>query len=163
MSLFFRNFSPSYFVAADDLTRQFRGCMRALLSNLTAVLLVIHAMIGCCHHHWHSDAECAAAATISAAPCQCCDPCCGSNDESEQPSHPCDGKLECQGVCNYVPTEKTQIDASPADAAFDFAAAIPTLLGGHLAAATLSWDRAHTLNDSPPPLRLHLLHQILLI
>ena len=139
--------------------------MHALISNLTAVLLIIHAMIGCCHHHWHCDEECAAAAaiTLCAAPCQCCDQCCGSHDESEQPSQPCNGELECQGICTYLPTQKTVIDASPAVAAFDFAAVIPTLLDGRLAAAALSWDRTHTHNDSPPALRLHLLHQILLI
>ena len=139
--------------------------MHAFLSNLTAFLLVVHAMIGCCHHQWHCDAECAAAAPVSlcAAPLPCCDQCCGSYHESEPPAEPCDCEFECQGVCTYVPTEKTQVDASPADAAFDFPAAIPALLDGQLAAAALPWDLAHTLNDSPPPLRLHLLYQILLI
>ena len=137
--------------------------MRALQSNLTAILLVIHAMIGCCHHHWHCDAECAAAVTLCAAPCQCCDQCGGSHDESEQPSQPCNGELQCQGVCSYLPTQKTVIDASDVDSGLDFAAIIPTHLDGHLAAAALPWGFAHTVNDSPPPLRLHLLHQILLI
>jgi len=138
--------------------------MRTLLSNLTAVLLVIHAMIGCCHHHWHSDTECAEAEfTLCAAPCQCCDPCCGTHDEGELPSSPCNGELECQGVCAYLPTQKTVIDDSSADIAVDFAAVAPSLLDGRLAAATLPWDLAHTLNESPPPLRLHLLYQILLI
>jgi hypothetical protein len=143
--------------------------MHAFLSNLTAVLLVIHAMIGCCHHHWHCDDECAAAVTLCAAPCPCCapytccEPCCGSHDESEQPSQPCNGELQCQGVCSYLPTQKTVIDASDVDSGLDFAAIIPTHLDGHLAAAALPWGFAHTVNDSPPPLRLHLLHQILLI
>jgi len=137
--------------------------MHALLSNLTAVLLVIHAMIGCCHHPWCSDAECAAAATASATPRDCCDHRGDSHDEPGQPSQPCNGEIECHGVCTYVPTQKTVIDASPADAACDFAAAIPSLLDSRLAAVALSWDRACAPHDSPPSLRRHLLHQILLI
>ncbi len=139
--------------------------MHAFLSNLTAVLLVVHAMIGCCHHPWHCEVECAAAAPVSlcAVAFPCCDQCCESYDESEPPAEPCDCELECQGVCTYLPTEKTQIDVSPADTAFDLPAAIPALLDGHLAAARLSRVLAHTLDESPPPLRLHLLHQILLI
>ncbi len=139
--------------------------MRALLPNLTAVLLVIHAMIGCCHHHWHSDTECAEAAfTLCASPrCQCGDPCCVPHEQSEQPSQPCNGELECHGVCTYLPTQKTVIDTSIAGNAFDFAVLVPTIVDRRLDAATLPWDLSHTLNESPPPLRLHLLYQTLLI
>lgn len=136
--------------------------MRALVSNLTAVLLVIHAMIGCCHHHWHCDDECATAANVSAAPCHCCERHNGSHDEGELPSSPCNGERECHGVCTYLPTQKTVVDASSTDAGFDFDAPIPMILDGHLAAARLSWGRAHILND-PPPIRLHLLYQVLQI
>jgi hypothetical protein len=62
-----------------------------------------------------------------------------------------------------LPTQKTVIDASPADTAFDFAAVIPTLLDGRLPTAAWILDSARTLDDSPSSLRLHLLHQILLI
>lgn len=137
--------------------------MHAFLSNLTAALLVIHAMIGCCHHHWHRDVECAAPATICATESPCCDHLGGLGDADEQPSPPCNGELECHGVCNYVPTEKTEIDASSVDATLDLAATIPSLLDGRLASTTLSWDSALAPHDSPPPQRLHLLLQILLI
>jgi hypothetical protein len=38
-----------------------------------------------------------------------------------------------------------------------------THFDGHLAAAAMDWDRAHIRGDSPPRLRLHLLHQHLTI
>jgi hypothetical protein len=138
--------------------------MRAFLSNLTAVMLVIHAMIGCCHHHWHSEAECAESATFAlfVPPCQCGHSCCGRQDQSEQSSSPCDREFECQGLCSYLPTQRTVIEASASGAAIDFAALVPTLLDGRFVAAALPCDRAHTLNHSPP-LKLHLLNQILLL
>jgi hypothetical protein len=137
--------------------------MRAFLSNLTALLLIVHAMFGCCRHHWQSDTECAAATTICAESAPGCGHCCCSHDEDEQPSEPCSGGLECQGVCTYLPTSKTVVDASAANNAFDFAAIAATLLDGRLAVSVSPWARAHAPDDSPPRLRLHLLHQSLLI
>jgi len=155
------NFLASSVVASDDKTGECRNRMKAFLSNLTAVLLVIHAMIGCCH--WHDNASCISSATISATPSQCCGHRHGSHDKNKQPAQPCNGEVKCQGLCSFLPSQKVVIDAPTSDAALDFASAMSTHFDGHLAAAAMGWDRAHIRGDSPPRLRLHLLHQHLLI
>ena len=74
---------------------------------------------------------------------------------------PCDGHSQCQGVCTYLPVQKTQLDKSQLDVPMDFAAIVPATCDAQIAA---EFCVAHSL-DVPlePPLRLHLLHQILLI
>ena len=136
--------------------------MRTLVSNLTAALLVIHAMIGCCHHHWHQDDESAATST-GVACCCCCDHHDHSHGTSEAPNQPCNGERECHGVCTYIATPRTSLAAATLGVDLDFAAVIPVHGGSPFAAATTLWNQLQVCDDSPPPLRLHLLHQILLI
>ena len=86
-----------------------RGVMRALVPNLTAVLLVIHAMIGCCHHHWHTDGEVrnprrSAYRTLQLLRVTTAD----RMTTSKVPGEPCNGERECQGVCTYLPTQRMQ-------------------------------------------------------
>jgi hypothetical protein len=87
--------------------------------------------------------------------------CCDCRDErdarsNEPPDEPCRCRLECHGTCVYVPPQKTQIDA-PLTAAFvDAVQALqPLLLDRH--------DTTCPGHFSDAPLRVHLLHQILLI
>jgi hypothetical protein len=136
--------------------------MRALVPNLTAVLLVIHAMIGCCHHHWHGDDE-VAAASISVSHCSCCSHQRATHDASKVPGEPCNGERECHGVCSYIPTQRMQLGASAGGIDFRLAIVTPVHTSGRIAAAAERLDQLDAVDDSPPPLRLHLLHQILLI
>jgi hypothetical protein len=135
--------------------------MRTLVSNLTAVLLVIHAMIGCCHHHWHHDDESATPKRVAC--CCCCDHHDPAHGTSEAPSQPCNGERECHGVCTYIATPRTSLDAATLGVDLDFAAVIPAHGGSPLSAASSLWSQLQGCDDAPPPLRLHLLHQILLI
>jgi hypothetical protein len=136
--------------------------MNNFLPNLTAVLLIINAMIGCCHRHWQCDAE-GMVTNVCVAPCGSCSY--HSEDrhsDKQPPADPCKGESSCHGVCTYLPTPKTVIDASSTDSAVDFSAAIPALLDWQLVAA-LPWNLAPDCSGASPSLRLHLLHQIWLI
>lgn len=155
-------FSRSRLDEADDKSNTVY--MHASLSNLTSILLIIHAMMGCCHRHWHYSDECVAEShSICAVANLCCEACCRSHTPGDQPSEPCNGARECQGICSYLPTQRTVIDAPTCDESCDFVAVNPTILNGPMANAAFDWERANTANESPPPLRLHLLHQIILI
>lgn len=158
----FREFHPSSFPAWDDEKVVTRGVMRALVPNLTAVLLVIHAMIGCCHHPWHGDGE-VEAASIRVSHCSCCGHHGVSHDASEGPSEPGNGERECHGVCSYIPTQRLQLGASAGGVDFSLAVMTPVHRSGRIAAPDERLEQLGIVDDSPPPLRLHLLHQILLI
>lgn len=143
--------------------------MRALFTNLTAVLLFIHAVLGCCWHHAHQCDRCgaedgAAAETGFArfAPgllgCHDCD-----DDDHGQPADPCRCQFECQGVCVYVAPQKSSLDgASVSGADFDLwavTAGPPAARIGEAAA------RADFLSSPimATGLRPHLLYQVLVI
>ena len=148
--------------------------MRAWFTNLTAVLLFIHAVLGCCWHHAHECDRCGAErcgaeeasgfahAALGLCGCHDC-----ADDDHGQPAGPCRCQFECQGVCTYLPPEKSSLDAglSGADfdgADFDFWAVTATPRAANIGEAT-----AHAHSFIPPraatPLPPHLLHQVLLI
>jgi hypothetical protein len=135
--------------------------MRATIANLTAFLLIVHAMIGCCHHHWQFDQERAAANPV--ATCSCCEHHCATQESADESPVPCDGREECHGVCTYLPTQRVDLDVLAGGNDFDIATAIPTHSFSPAATSDMVTGSIFTLDDSPPPLRLNLLHQILLI
>jgi hypothetical protein len=63
-------------------------------------------------------------------------------------------------MCSYVVPQKVQI-AAPQWVAMDLAAVLPTLADYSLKAAS-TWQAASLLPDVEPPLRMYLLHQVLL-
>jgi hypothetical protein len=160
--------------------------LRTLLSNLMATALIAHAMIGCCHHHWHragETASCDAQVLHVVHSCQCCghgatfgceipcedDTCDGSACDSSScggstcNGEPCDGQLECQGICSYLPTQRAEVDHS-LDAP-SFAANLPcdstaAYLNALDDAALAAVD--HHCNSPPPPTLVQL-RQLLLI
>jgi hypothetical protein len=158
----FRHFCRICFPRKDDETGRNHALMNTFLSNLTAAMLVIHAMIGCCHHHWHRADEAAAAPAISMA-CACC--CHGeqAGDEEQVPTEPCSGELQCQGVCTYLPSQKTAIDASPMASPFDYAVVPQIASSCRLAITESTWDSSDGTCNSLHPPTLHRLHQLLLI
>ncbi len=135
--------------------------MHAVLSHSMAALLFIHALLGCCWHHAHRSAPSESTPAQTSKPVACCH----HQDEGEseqQPQAPCDGRLECQGICTYLPPQKTQIDFAQVLLPFDHVAVLPAA-GSDCLAPTASWEFNCGPLDLKPPLRLHLLHQILLI
>ena len=130
---------------------------------LTAALLCMHALWGCCWHHAHActvattshEALNAAlrdhAASASCSHCPVGDPCDGS-----------DHRHECQGDrCVFVRVEATQI---PRLAFLNFAADFGQLSPQR--AVANGGDGLWVRDEGDPaaaPLRLHLLHRVLLI
>jgi hypothetical protein len=138
--------------------------MRRFVCTLTAVTLLVHALVGCCRHHDHRGVSCE---TV-----ECCDSvvagCCHEEHAAEshhdhQPLAPCDCKLQCKTFCISLPPEKTLLDAGHSTPGVDTVAvesnataSCPTLVAG--------WrDGLRAFRLSKPPLRLHLLHQVILI
>ena len=126
--------------------------MHAFNSILVTSCLLAHALFGCCWHHSH---DCVAHEAIAYSGGGCNDHGCPAKH-----SEPCNCRIECGAICVYLPIEKTVIDCSPVT--FDLVATNPTLFRDE-SANLLSWELASGLAASAPPLRLHLLHQILVI
>jgi hypothetical protein len=131
--------------------------MQAFLNSLTAALLFIHAVFGCCWHHAHAcGKDCASAVTKPA-------PCCHHHqrcDDGKQPERPCKCNFECEGTCTYILPQKVKVDA-PQSITLDLLAVLPSLADRQIEAAS-SWETVSSLPDWAPPLRTHLLHQVLL-
>ena len=126
-------------------------CMHLLASNLLASLLLTQALLGWC---WHCTDDCHRPSdSVIAEQCAACLH--GGIDGDE---HTCE--WQCQGSCVFVKADRTHID--------DVASVLPTItLEATLdlpqcPSAALTWlaseDRGGSL-----PVRLHLLHQLLLI
>ena len=142
--------------------------MRAIVRNLMAAMLLVHAMIGCCRHHGHESArhECSGTGE-SVATAACCSHghgCCG--DEEHSAPLPCDCKVECKALCVYLPPEKCNVDVVSFSQSFDIAST-HTSLGDFslidVIAASSGWAWTSTHTALEPPVRLHLLHQIILV
>jgi hypothetical protein len=135
--------------------------VNAIAATLMSTCLLAHALLGCCWHHEHAcithgTAAHDAAAHESVAHAD------GSCDHHNCPGDqraPCDCRLECGAVCVFVQLQKTIVDGSPT--ASDVVAIDPALRDNR-SETRLSWELATSAGHSPP-LRLHLLHQILLI
>lgn len=133
--------------------------MHALLSNLTALSLLIHALLGCCWHHGHSETCASSHAKAST--------CCshkhekpqGGGKESEPTEH---SDQKCEGeTCVFARTETQSdidIELAPAFESQFFQAKITT--------PCIFKEPPAELYSPPvllPPVRSHLLHRILLI
>ena len=73
---------------------------------------------------------------------------------------PCKCHVECEGTCTYVVPQKLKVVA-PQWVAMDIVAVLPLLAGESIETAP-SWEAVSSPNDLAPPLRTHLLHQVLL-
>lgn len=153
----FRRFS-------DGVTQRHReplNVMRAILSTLVAASLLGHAIADASRHQPRQCAECnsAAVATLAADRCRHDE---GTHRREHPPGRPCNCQLDCVGGCTYLPPQKVALEAtdllSPLVVA-DYSA-IPSVgssLAGHSLASHGMWA------FESPPLRRHLLLQILLI
>lgn len=139
--------------------------MQTVLSSLLAVTLGIHAMLGCCWHHAHDCTNCRTGRD-QVAKASCCHGACHAHrhadeipdDRDAAPKQPC--SHECAGVCIYLGGIKS-IDAGY-QPEFD-------LVGIVSIDAPMVCVRLGSVNGvvdwlaPPPPLRLHLIQQVLLI
>lgn len=137
--------------------------MHGFLSNLTAAMLAMHTVLGCCWHHAHSCtkpcglARCVetpdsggenhATHTVAAA------------DSSGDPHH---GQHECLGAtCSFLgPTKENPAELPPQIHA---SAVIPLLCGDFSIPASAEWQEFFACDALSSPLRLHLMHCVLLI
>lgn len=152
--------------------------MNALLSNLLAGLLCIHAVLGCCWHHEHARAktsQCAACSCKGSRGTSTTSPLglagahrhCGHhqrhNAGGQQDSNEgCPCEMRCAGTCQFVSTKKVEMD-SPIWTLARFEA--DALLAAGLQVADSRLDRRSALDPviQREPSRLYLLHQLLLI
>ena len=133
--------------------------MQAFLANLTAAVLFIHAAIGCGWHHAHCENPAVPAFEA------CCDHHHHHHGDEDVPSQkPSPGPCctHCEVSCVYTVPQKVQVDAQVAISWIDLVTALPGVTTSQTAVpgwiATAEDERA-----TAPPLRLHLLHQLLTI
>ncbi len=138
--------------------------MHALLCNLMAPALLMHALLGCCWHHEQGADTCSH--TTKKTTLHTCGGHhhCHHPDESESKhrgqSGPC--AWHCQGMCTYLPQQKLYLDASPILRSIGFLAiSTPALHNDSL--VLMHWERTRLPRAALQPLSLHLLHQVILI
>ena len=128
------------------------SCMSRLVRILTAVVLAVHLMVGCCWHHAHA---CESMGDVQPAHGQCPD----SPDSGADHSH--HGPHNCQGnPCSFVLSSSTISNS--------FAQASPTgfillLNDQHPLVGIDSEQHFFSTGWIPLPVRLHLAHQVMLI
>ena len=134
--------------------------MQAVVSSLLAVVLSIHAVVGCFCHETRCAATCDSTEPAVAHHEGCC------HDHGHPPAPapseaPCKCKLECHSTCIFLPVQKAQLDAPFAHVALDLPPAAPPATVWLKAVGTgeLAWSG----DQFAPHLRLHLAHQVLLI
>ncbi len=135
--------------------------MHRFLSNFTAVMLFAHTALGCCAHHLHACGEPHGSVALVEGKHPCADAC-GEHAaaSSGQTGHEHQGQDDCQGSpCDFGrPANEREAQSCHV---FCQAAAVlpsevlPVLTGVHL---------EHDLGAAgvPPPVRLHLVYQVLL-
>lgn len=130
--------------------------LRKLFTNAMACLITLHAVLGCCWHHAHGDERAASGGIAVAAHAECDH--CHPGDDHASPEKPQKCRTECGSVCTFLPSQKIHFEAPLMTVALDWvivAEAVPPAT----TFATIAFSRQR----SEPPLRLHLLHQLLLI
>ena len=127
--------------------------MQAIFTHLTASLLLVQVLTGWC---WRCAAEGPDCTSHAQAASHCC---CDPKPEESQPEVPADCPRECQGVCVYLAPSNVHITLLDCTLAFG-------VIGTDLPYSQLSVllrERASDISPPRTPLRLHLLHQLLLI
>jgi hypothetical protein len=158
--------------------------MHILASNLTAVMLAAHALLGCCWHHGHGSEQMsgpvAITARISPQPSlisvQCAtacsqamygeDPHVSTACEQAVAQHNCGTqhgeRPDCQdGPCLFIGPTTQNISPS---AAYALQPLVATLPPANLFASSAAIERSLLATEALlPPVRLHLAHQVLLL
>jgi len=134
--------------------------MHATFSGLMAAWMFVLAVSGwCCH----PPSFCAhAEQTVAVDTAECCKHHDSKHHTEDEPAAPCKDRTKCQGACIYLPTEKTEFDCNQVMASIHFLATDLPCEVSQVAVLFL-WERTGDRGRLEPPLRLHLLHQVLLI
>jgi hypothetical protein len=136
--------------------------VQALMSLLMAGLLLIQAITGwCCVPLRAMTVEKCSSVSASIPPVCCCHQRQLPAGQSDEQPAPRDGKTTCHGFCIYVPHENFS-DAAHGALIVSFFAIIPASVDAPVV-TTLAQDCCWKLAVDEPPLRLHLLHQVLVI
>jgi hypothetical protein len=139
--------------------------MHGFFTNVTAGLLALHTVLGCCWHHAHSCTQaCATAATVAVGSVDACQGDRGHGDDTmpcsnDQGHH---GRHDCQGSsCVFV----NSLGASPQALALQIRTAPAALApDGGPSVRDIAGQRPFYAADALlPPLRRHLVCQVLLI
>jgi hypothetical protein len=128
--------------------------MQCLLSSLTAVVLLAHALLGCCFHHPHASAPAAKAHGHAGCAGHTHGPPEKPGDDDRR-GHECDG-----GACFFVRAEKSHPPSPAAD--WELCLVSPASVVETAASIFHSADPAAAQNVAGH-VRLHVLHRILLI
>jgi len=144
--------------------------MHAVISGLIAASLLLHAVLGCCRHHAHEGLGCTHCVRNRAAETVACchehdEPAAGDAGEytdEHAPATPCPGDSTCQGVCSYLPPQKSQFQIPLLPTLF---ALVPTpcVLADTSQPTSPAWLDALFGTGVAPHVRLHLAQSVLLI
>lgn len=134
--------------------------MRLVISNLLAIVLLFQALTGVCCYHVCNCGQDALESKPAVESSHCCHSHCHDGQESDHQQAPSNHQ-HCLGFCTYVAPPKVQVDCPllPSLSASSELCAVLTQMAG-------SCTGHYELIAYPvaePPLRLHLLHQIILI
>jgi hypothetical protein len=134
--------------------------------NLTAVTVLAHMLLGCCWHHRHASwslSACTGYVDLVGADCH--NRSCGH--EHDGPGAPTDGNHRDRDGCDdsrcvFVSGQPSR---SPAVCAVEFCdvVAVAATIDDGLPAGSNVWARACNATTRCPPLRTHLLEQVLLL
>ena len=135
--------------------------VRGFSCHLTAAVLLTHALLGCCWHHAHACGDANDRLAVAGWQHQCDaeeDASAGSPDRL----HHRHDRDDCRGTrCSFLATAKSSAGIAPpgchVSVAFALPASNPTVSAGP------GEDRLSLVGLSLLPVRLHLLHQVLLI
>ncbi len=141
--------------------------MHALIANLLAGLLLIHALLGCCWHDGRTWTACVAprCGVVIVGICS------GSHGTVEHETgdqnrqhHPRPSPVEkCPCVYTFLPPGKTHARPLLVQAPFDLGAIYLLPVEVSADGLTRTCNRVAGPLEAQPSVRLHLLHQILLI
>ena len=124
-----------------------------------AVWLVMQVMTGWCCRRPCLEESHQAEAHVQKVACCCHD--CDETTSPSLPTQPCHCN-ECHGFCTYLPPDRFSADELQLVGAFELIAASSAGLTAQIDSA--DWFVTHCqYSPTPPPLKLHLLHQILVI
>jgi hypothetical protein len=134
--------------------------MRAVVASLLAVWMAILTVSGwCCHQPFCAHSQ--QATIVRADPPRACK-CCHRQSKDTGPSIRLDDCCDdCQGTCTYVPSQRVQLEDGHALPASSFVVIVAQ--ANYVGHSAFFGDRADDLACVKPPLRLHLLNQVLLI
>ncbi len=135
--------------------------MRTVLPISMAALLLIQAVSGSC---WQPTRACIGLETARgvASTHSCCETGCEDEGEGNSTEGPCGCDLECSGICTYLGSEKIDFDSAQLIVAFAHALVQSALADSQ--SVPTNWTQILCgTSEIEPPLRLHLLHQTLLI